>query len=69
MNYWKVEFRPETSTNYDLLNKSDKAITDGVLARLSTKTSPNGVYYIRLVIVLKDGNFATPCEFRVTFAN
>jgi hypothetical protein len=69
MDYWKVEFRPEAKTNYEVLNRSDKAVTDGILALWSTKTTSNGVYYVRLVIVQKDGNFATPCEFRLTVAN
>ncbi|MBI5033594.1 MAG: hypothetical protein HZB51_23980 [Chloroflexi bacterium] len=69
MEYWKIEYRPEASTVYDQLNKSNKGITDDVLARLSTKTVANGVYFIRLVIVKKDGNFPTPCEFRVTVQN
>jgi hypothetical protein len=69
MQYWKVEYRPEASTSYDQLNQSDKGITDDVIARLSTKTIPNGVYFIRLVIVKKDGNFPTPCEFRVRVQN
>jgi hypothetical protein len=69
MEYWKVEYRPEASTAYDQLSKSEKGVTDDVLARLSTKTIPNGTYVIRLVIVKKDGNFPTPCEFRVRVAN
>jgi hypothetical protein len=69
MQYWKVEYRPEANTSYDQLNQSDKGITDDVIARLSTKTIPNGVYFIRLVIVKKDGNFPTPCEFRVRVQN
>ncbi len=69
MQYWKVEYRADTSTNYTGLNNSDKAVTDGVLARWSTKTVPNGVYHIRLVLVQKDGNFGTPCEIRVTISN
>ena len=69
MEYWKIEYRAEANTGYDQLNKSDKGITDDVLARLSTKTIANGVYFIRLVIVKKDGNFPTPCEFRVRVQN
>lgn len=69
MEYWKVEYRPEANSAYDQLNKSDKGITDDVLARLSTKTIANGIYFIRLVIVKKDGNFPTPCEFRVRVQN
>ena len=69
MEYWKIEYRPEANTGYDQLSKSDKGITDDVLARLSTKTIANGIYFIRLVIVKKDGNFPTPCEFRVRVQN
>ena len=69
MQYWKVEYRSQNSTAYDVLSRNEKGVTDDVLGRLSTKTLPNGVYFIRLVIVLKDGNIATPCEFRVTVQN
>jgi hypothetical protein len=69
MDYWKVEYRADVRTNYDVLNRSDQAVTDGVLARLSTKTLSNGVYFIRLVVVQKDGNFGAPCEIRVTVSN
>jgi hypothetical protein len=69
MQYWKVEYRTETDTTYTALNNSTTAVTDGVLARWSTKTVPNGTYFVRLVIVLKDGNFATPCEIRIKIAN
>ena len=69
MQYWKVEYRADTSATYVALDRSEKAVTDSVLARLSTKTLPNGVYWIRLVIVQKDGNFGTPCELRLIFSN
>ncbi len=69
MQYWKVEYRTDTGTTYTALNSSDKAVTDGILARWSTKTVPNGIYFVRLVIVQKDGNFGTPCEIRVTISN
>jgi hypothetical protein len=70
MQYWKVEYRTEIATDYVTLNRSEKAITDDALARLSTKTLPgNGVYFIRLVIVQKDGNFGAPCEIRINVQN
>ncbi len=69
MQYWKVEYRPDSSANYIALNNSDQAVTDGVLARWSTKTVPNGIYFVRLVLVQKDGNFGTPCEIRITISN
>ena len=69
LQYWKVEYRPDSSSTYSELNHSDTAVTDGVLARWSTKTVPNGVYRLRLVVVQKDGNFGTPCEIKVTISN
>jgi hypothetical protein len=69
MQYWKVEYRTETDTTYAALNNSTTAVTDGVLARWSTGTVPNGTYFVRLVIVQKDGNFGTPCEIRIKVAN
>ena len=69
MQYWKVEFRTDTATTYSALNNTTTAVTDGVLARWSTKTVPNGAYFVRLVIVQKDGNFAAPCEIRITVSN
>jgi hypothetical protein len=69
MQYWKVEFRPETTTTYSGLNNTTVAVTDGILARWSTKTVPNGVYFVRLVVVQKDGNFGNPCEIRITVSN
>ena len=69
MQYWKVEFRANTATTYSALNNTTTAVTDGVLARWSTRTVPNGVYFVRLVLVQKDGNFATPCEIRITISN
>jgi hypothetical protein len=69
MDYWKVEYRADAKTTYDMLNRSNTAVTDAVLARLSTRTIPDGVYFVRLVIVQKDGNFAVPCETRLTISN
>ena len=69
MQYWKVEYRTETDTTYAALNNSTTAVTDGVLARWSTKTMLNGTYFVRLVLVQKDGNFGTPCEIRIKIVN
>lgn len=69
MQYWKVEFRPDSITTYSGLNNTTTPVTDGILARWSTKTVPNGLYFVRLVIVQKDGNFGNPCEIRITVSN
>ena len=69
MQYWKVEYRTDGNTNYAMLSNGDAPVTSDVLARLSTKTLPNGVYWVRLSVVQKDGNYAMPCEIRITIAN
>jgi len=67
--YWKVEYRTDGNTNYAMLSNGDAPVTNEVLARLSTKTLPNGVYWLRLSVVQKDGNYAVPCEIRITITN
>ena len=69
MLYWKVEYRTDGNTNYAMLSNGDAPVTNDVLARLSTKTLPNGVYWLRLTVVQKDGNYPAPCEIRITIAN
>ena len=66
--YWKVEYRTDGNTNYAMLNNGDAPVTNDVLARLSTKTLPNGVYWLRLIVAQKDGNYPVPCEIRITIA-
>ena len=69
MLYWKVEYRTEGNTDYAMLSSGDTPVINDVLARLSTKTLPNGVYWLRLSVVQKDGNYPVPCEIRITIAN
>ncbi len=71
MQYWKLEYRSDIGVDYVMLNRSEQAVTDAVLARLSTKTlaTGNGAYLLRLTIVQKDGNFGTPCEIRINVQN
>ena len=69
MLYWKIEYRTDGNTNYAMLNNGDVSLTNDILARLSTKTLPNGVYWLRLSVVQKDGNYAVPCEIRIIIAN
>jgi hypothetical protein len=69
MLYWKVEYRTDGNTNYAMVSNGDAPITNDVLARLSTKTLPNGVYWLRLTVVQKDGNYPAPCEIRITITN
>jgi hypothetical protein len=69
MQYWKVEYRTDGNANYAMLGNGDAPVINDILARLSTKTLPNGVYWLRLSVVQKDGNYTAPCEIRVTIVN
>ena len=69
MLYWKVEYRTDGSADYAMLGNGDTPVTNGVLAHLATRTLPNGVYWLRLSVVQKDGNYPVPCEIRITIAN
>ncbi len=69
LQYWKVEYRTDGNTNYAMLGNGDAPVVNDVLARLSTKTLPNGVYWLRLSVVQKDGQYPPPCEIRITIAN
>lgn len=67
--YWKVEYRTDGKTEYAMLSNGDAPIVNEVLARLATRTLPNGVYWLRLMAVQKDGNYPTPCEIRIVIEN
>jgi peptide/nickel transport system substrate-binding protein len=69
MAYWKLEYRAETAPAYTQLYRSDQPITDQTLSLWSTKTVPNGIYWLQLTVVDNTGNFGTPCQIRVTIAN
>ncbi len=69
MSYWKLEYRPDAATSYTQLYRSETPISDTVLSLWSTKTVPNGVYWLQLSVVDNTGNFGTPCQIRVNVAN
>jgi hypothetical protein len=69
MQYWKVEYRTDGNLSYAMLSNGDTPVANGILGALSTKTLPNGVYWLRLNVIQKDGNYSMPCEIRITIAN
>jgi hypothetical protein len=67
--YWKLEYRADAATAYTQLFRSDQPISDGALSLWSTKTVPNGVYWLQLTVADTTGNSSAPCQVRVTVAN
>lgn len=67
--YWKLEYRADINPTYSQLFRSEQAVTDSVLSLWSTKTVPNGVYWLQLSAVDSAGNVGTPCQIRVNVSN
>ncbi len=69
MAYWKLEYRADGAQTYTQLFRSDLPASDQVLSLWSTKTVPNGIYWLQLTVVDTSGNFNSPCQVRVNVAN
>ncbi|MCE7949230.1 MAG: LysM peptidoglycan-binding domain-containing protein [Chloroflexi bacterium CFX4] len=63
--FYKVEIRAEASAAWQNIITRPSAVVNGVLADFNTALLPNGVYWLRLTVVDKTGNFPPPCEVRV----
>ncbi len=69
MTYWKLEYRSDSSQAYVSLYRSEQPVTNSTLSLWSTKTVPNGIYWLQLSVVDNTGNFGTPCQVRVNVSN
>ncbi len=69
MTYWKLEYRADAAPTFVQLYRSDQPINDSVISFWSTKTVPNGTYWLQLTVVDNTGNFGNPCIIRVNVAN
>jgi serine/threonine-protein kinase len=65
-HYYKFEFRHEEATEWSFVEQFDEPVMDGHLGVWDTSTLPAGNYWVRLVVVKKDGNYPAPCEVPVT---
>ncbi len=63
--FYKIEIRAEASAAWQNIITRPAAVVNGVLADFNTTLLPNGVYWLRLTVVDKTGNFPPPCEVRV----
>jgi LysM repeat protein len=66
--YYKLEVRPDFTNVYNFYSRSDTPVLDGVLGRIDPQVfSGGGLYWVRLVVVDRTGNFVEPCEVPVFF--
>lgn len=65
--YYKVEFRFDDEPNHwRYIYSAYEPVLDGVLAIWDTSPFPDGVYWLRLAVVDRTGNFRPDCEARIT---
>lgn len=67
--YWKLEYRADAASTYTQLFRSEQTVTDGVLSIWTTRTQPNGVYWLQLTVTDSAGNSSAPCLVRVNIGN
>ena len=69
-DYYKFEFKPEGAKDWNFLVRFDRPVVDGVLMEWHTTTVPPGVYWLRLIVVDKSGNYWPEfAELRVIVAD
>jgi LysM repeat protein len=66
--FYKIEIRAEGSDLWQNIITHSTPVDSGVLATFNTALLPSGLYWLRLTVVDKTGNFPPPCEVRVILA-
>jgi len=67
--YWKLEYRADATPTFTPLYRSEQPVNDGALSLWTTKTLPNGIYWLQLTVVDTAGNTSAPCLVRVNVGN
>jgi len=66
-DYYKFEYRIKGGApDWAFVQSFKDTVTDGVLGAWDTSALPAGVYFFRLVVVDKTGNYPEPCQVEVT---
>jgi LysM repeat protein len=66
--FYKVEIRADGSNLWQNIVTRATPVDSGVLATFDATLLPSGLYWLRLTVVDKTGNFPPPCEVRVILA-
>lgn len=66
--FYRLEVRPDFTNVYNFYARSDVPIYNGLLGRINAGLFDPGLYWIRLTVVDRTGNFITPCAIPVVFA-
>jgi len=68
--YYKIEFRFDNEPNlWRYIYSAYAPVSDGVLAVWNTSPLPDGVYWLKLSVVDRTGNYRPGCEARITITH
>jgi hypothetical protein len=67
--YYKIEYAPAGSENFNYLNGGNSPVTNGALITFDTTALTNGGWTLRLIVVDQTGNFPPPCQVTVQIQN
>ncbi|MBX3083916.1 MAG: LysM peptidoglycan-binding domain-containing protein [Anaerolineae bacterium] len=69
-NFYKLEIRAETATNWATFISSPIPVQGGLLGQLDTSQFPSGIYWIQVTAIDNTSNYPIlPCAIRLNFAN
>ena len=66
-DYYKFEIRPDFAEIFNFYDRFEAPVVRDALGQLNTAQFGPGLYWLRLVVVDRTGNFATPCIIPLIF--
>lgn len=65
--FYKLEVRPNFTNIYNVIAILRTPVQDGILGQINADWFDDGLYWIRLMVVDRTGNYISPCEIPVFF--
>lgn len=65
--FYRIEVRPDFTNVYNFYSRSDVPVLDGVLGQVNADLFDAGLYWVRLTVVDKTGNYIEPCAVPIFF--
>lgn len=65
--YYKIEVRPDFTNVYNFYSQSFEPVNNGSLGAVNAEMFDDGLYWLKLTVVDRTGNFIEPCVVPVIF--
>lgn len=65
--YYKIEVRPDFTNVYNFYSQSFDPVSNGSLGAVNAEMFDDGLYWVKLTVVDRTGNFVEPCVVPVIF--